>query len=329
MTGSMLREFLEQYQVPNGCTLGKRVEWVRDMALVQSHAQGEHNCVFHEQLLRIIPASTPDPSILGSIKHSLSSGFIFTNHGSRTACSEILIPLRATHAKQPSTDDVEKTLPASSSSTDESRSDISSVDTDFGFNNEEMQISSLSSVDFSQKDKNPDLPTTSSVSVSAVASPWNNTRHCELNATDPPPSRQRSVGRIPPSGVSKAMKRKARGMNLGISIDKSKKSALEKGASVWHAAGRSLEYMARKGTSLPVRGVANDIGFSEEMEFDLGKGQTAELEVSDWNMAEKQSKYLSRSGNEEVSLLGEDTTLTTLEELEYDSGNGRAKRRRC
>jgi len=94
-TETVLHAFIEPYdQGPPGCTLGKRVEWIKDGSLVQSH--GQHTPVFHEQSLRIVENSAPDPSMLGLVSEYTRSGFISTDNHSRSACLEVLAPMKST-----------------------------------------------------------------------------------------------------------------------------------------------------------------------------------------------------------------------------------------
>lgn len=155
----------------------------------------------------------------------MSSDFIFTHHHSRTACPETLVPTQPTKqlSKEP------KALPASPIPEGHSGSQISSVHADFRFTSEEMQMSSLSSDEFPQKEEKPDLPTTSSLSAVTAARPWINIRQHHPYATDSPPKKQISIANASCLGTTKTIEGKSQCMDLGISINKGKNPISEYG----------------------------------------------------------------------------------------------------
>jgi hypothetical protein len=92
-----------------------------------------------------------------------------------------------------------------------------------------MQMSSLSSGEFPQKEGKPDLSTTSSLSAVTVARPWINIRQHRPYATDSPPKKQISIASASCFGTTKTIKGKRQFMDLGISINKGKKPISENG----------------------------------------------------------------------------------------------------
>jgi hypothetical protein len=187
-TGTVLHAFIEPYdQGPPGCTLGKRVEWIKDESLVRSH--GQHTPVFHEQSLRIVENSASDPSMLGLVSGYTRSGFIFTDNHSRSACLEVLAPMKSTFLNvfRHKVGVGNNTLPRVPD--DDSTSEISNQ-SEVGLSKEQMPTSSISSDESPLVEKGPDQSNVHPLSSTATST-WDSRDSAYV--TDSSPSRHLSI----------------------------------------------------------------------------------------------------------------------------------------
>jgi hypothetical protein len=248
-TGAALHSFLEPNKRPNGCTVGNKVKWAMDnKPLLRSHEHGQTNSVYHEQSLHIVETSTPDPSMLGSVSCHMSSGFIFTDHRSRIACSEGLVPAKSPPLPQLSGEVMAENETISGYPQDDSGSDTSH-DTDSGVNDAPKPSSSMSSDEFPQgREKSGQI--IPPLSAAAVAGTWStkNSRQDSAYVTDPggdSPSRQISME----SSSSSNTPRTAKGVGetiLGTHVDKGKRPA-SLNEAVCHEGGHEMS----KGIGVP------------------------------------------------------------------------------
>lgn len=156
-TGTVLHSFLEQHgKGAKGSRLGDNVKWINEQTLVQSHTPGQKTPVFHEQSLRIIKACELDLSIRELVGRHQSSGFIFANYRSRTACSEAIAPTKLVHNQSILLNPLQNKKALTTIPTDDFSSDLSN-DSDSGLNHVPLPTSSISSDESSHMEKEADL----------------------------------------------------------------------------------------------------------------------------------------------------------------------------
>lgn len=274
-TGAVLHAFLEPLdQGPPGCTLGRRVEWLQDKFLLQSHTHGQRTSVFHEQSLQIVENSAPDPSMLGSLGCYLSSGFIFTGHRSRVACSEVMISPTSTSPSWAPENVLDEAKPDSNLTQEDSGSDISH-ETDSGFNSGNMATSSLIGDELPPTEKELDQ-VIQPLATATTSSTWG-TKDSQPDSAyviGPFPSRETSMASSS-SNTPRTVKNNDGCVDLATVVDKGKKPTSETEGSVWKLGGSSFKRMAQKAFAKPTELSGSDAEtLSKEIKnIDLGSGK--------------------------------------------------------
>jgi hypothetical protein len=215
-TGEVLDSILHHHRGPKGSRLGDEIEWLKEVTLIQSHVGGEKLSVFHEQRLRIVKQAQLDPSIYERVKCQASSGFIFTDHRSRKACSEAVVSAKhATCSSVKEDSAVHDNTSFSNVPEEDSNSVISSENEyDFDFNETQLPNSSISSNESPRLEM--DCKEFGAI-VSRLSDAGTDGRvHGEVNETLP-------MKWIPTTGIStssipRVVKRKSRCMDLKASF---------------------------------------------------------------------------------------------------------------
>ncbi|KAE9367993.1 hypothetical protein N431DRAFT_445061 [Stipitochalara longipes BDJ] len=240
-TANVLESILHHHdRGSEGSQLGDTIEWIRDDNLIQSHIQGDTLTVFHEQRLRVVKKARLDPSIHDGVRRNISSSFIFTNHRSQTACSEVIASMESTTSRLAKDNFVydNKTLP---DVPEDDSSSIISSENDYGFNNEQLPTSSISSNESSVLEMEcklfrPIMARTSDTSTDYRESV------CVVETSS---GKQMHTARDSASGPLRTIKRKSRCMDLASSADKGKGRASEEEGSSWTAPTGYLTYIPR------------------------------------------------------------------------------------
>jgi hypothetical protein len=229
-TGNVLMSILHHNnRGSKGSRLGNTIEWIRDDALIQSHIPDEKVTVFHEQSLRAVKKVHLDPSIHARVRRHASSGFIFTTHRSRKACSEAVAPAESATCKIAKDNSVydKKTLP---DLPEDNSSSIASSESDsgFGYNDERLPTSSISSDESPDFEKDSGTSAIPRLSGKTAIVAWS-TADNQPDAVELPDSfgeRRMHSGGTSISGTSRTIRRKNRYVDLASSVNKGKGRAM-------------------------------------------------------------------------------------------------------
>lgn len=153
-TGLALKNLLEEHEDgEDGSRLNKRIDWIRQRTMVQSHIPGKHTSIFHEHELRSVDDSKLNKHLLDYFRIHENGAFIFVKEGTRRACSKTL-----NHPKVVSTPEIRRHIfsgepplgvPDSASN--------SSVETDFSSNANHQEHYSSSSGEYSNYAVQPEI----------------------------------------------------------------------------------------------------------------------------------------------------------------------------